>query len=209
VIFKPAGLATHRAPGHDDDLNSRVAHFLALRHAPYRAAPVHRLDIGTSGPLLFGKGRQAIASFGQLLMDGRIHKHYLALVAGATPPCGELTSEVPDGAVMRRALTRYRRLASGGGLTLLELDLVTGRPHQARRQLADAGWPIVGDRRYGGTGWPGLQYPFLHSHRLSFPTLDTGEERQVTWPLPESLTRFLTAAGVTGAVPTDGSSLIY
>lgn len=196
VVFKPAGLAVHQAVGHDDNLTSRVTRFLALRHAPYRAAPVHRLDIGTSGPVLFGKGREATGQYGRLLMTGRIGKGYLALVAGNVPALGELTTPVPQDDLLKTALTRYRRLATVGELCLLELDLVTGRPHQARRQLADAGWPIVGDRRYGGRAWPGLDHPFLHSHRLCFPALATNQLRQVDCLLPPPLAALLDGAGL-------------
>lgn len=197
VINKPAGLATHQAVGHDDNLTDRVARFLALRHDHYRASPVHRLDIGTSGPVLFGKGQRATGQYGRLLMDGLISKGYLALVSGRVPDQGELTTPVPDGAALKPSLARYRRISTAGSLCLLELELITGRPHQARRQLADAGWPIVGDRRYGGSVWPGLDFPFLHCHRLCFPTLDTNELRQVDCPLPSSLMSMLAALGLT------------
>ncbi len=126
----------------------------------HRVAAVHRLDIGTSGPVLFGKGHWATGQYGRLLMDGQISKHYLALVGGSVPARGELATPVPEGelheAGARPATAAWRPPAA---LALLELDLVTGRPHQARRQLADAGWPIVGDRRYGGAAWPRLDHP--------------------------------------------------
>lgn len=195
VVEKPAGLAVHKAVGHDDNLTERVTRFLAMRHASYRAAPVHRLDIGTSGPVLFGKGRRATGQYGRLLMDGRIGKGYLALVYGDVPAQGELTTPVPEGGVLKPSLTIFRRIASAGTFCLLELDLMTGRQHQARRQLADAGWPIVGDRRYGGTVWAGLGHPFLHCHRLQFPSLDKGELCRIDAPLPEPLALVLDELG--------------
>ena len=197
VLYKRAGLAVHRAVGHEDDnLVARAARFVALRQAPYRVAPIHRLDIGTSGPVLFGKGRWASGQYGSLLMAGQINKRYLALVAGRVREQGELTTPVPEGELLKPALTRYRCLSAVGGFCLLELDLITGRTHQARRQLADAGTPIVGDRRYGGPAWPGLAHPFLHSHWLRFPALATGEYREVICPLPAPLTAILAAAGL-------------
>lgn len=196
VVFKPAGLAIHQAVGHDDNLNVRVARFLAGRQAPYRAAPVHRLDIGTSGPVLFGKGHKSTGQYGRLLMAGRIGKGYLAMVSGNVPGQGELTTPVPEGKLLKPALTRYRRLTAGRALCLLELELMTGRTHQARRQLADAGWPIVGDRRYGGRNWPGLAHPFLHSHHLRFPALHTGVLQTVACPLPSPLAAILVDAGL-------------
>lgn len=196
VVYKPAGLAIHQAPGHKDNLTDRAARFAAQRHAPYRVAPVHRLDIGTSGPVLFGKGREATGRLGQLLMDGSVRKDYLALVAGVMPLHGELTTPVPDGGQMKPALTRYRRLAATERFSLLTLELLTGRPHQIRRQLADAGRPIVGDRRYGGSPWPGLAHPFLHCYQLSFPAIDSGERVQVVCPLPPSSGSVLATLGM-------------
>jgi 23S rRNA-/tRNA-specific pseudouridylate synthase len=193
VLYKPAGLALHRAVGQDDDLVARANRFAALRHAPYRMAPVHRLDIGTSGPVLFGKGRWAAGQYGRLLMAGQISKHYLALVAAQVTGAGELTTPVTEGQQLKPALTRYRSLAAGETCTLLELDLVTGRRHQARQQLAAAGWPIVGDRRYGGPPRQGLDHPFLHCHALRFPRLETETIRQVCCPLPPPLAEILTA----------------
>jgi RluA family pseudouridine synthase len=197
VVYKPAGLAMHLTPGHDDNLVDRVVRFVTWRHAPYRVAPVHRLDIGTSGPVLFGKGRWAAGQYGRLLMDGQLSKHYLALVAGNVPSQGRLTSPVAEGGFLKTALTRYRCLAAVRPYSLLDLDLVTGRQHQARRQLADAGWPIVGDRRYGGPPWPGLEHPFLHCHRLCFPDLATQQPRQIEVPLPAQLAEILSAIGLT------------
>jgi 23S rRNA-/tRNA-specific pseudouridylate synthase len=206
AVYKPAGLAVHRAVGHEDDnLVARVARFVALRHASYRVAAVHRLDIGTSGPVLFGKGRWATGQYGRLLMAGQISKRYLAVVAGRVPEQGELTTPIPDGELLKPALTRYRCLSASGRFCLLELDLITGRPHQARRQLADAGWPIVGDHRYGGPAWPGLDHPFLHSHRLRFPTLDTATCHEVVCPLPPPLMGILAGVGLRLSWPLAGS----
>jgi len=201
VIYKPAGLAMHLTPGHDDNLASRVTRFIALRHLPFRVAPVHRLDIGTSGPVLFGKGRWATGQYGRLLMDRRLSKHYLALVSGRVPGEGRLTSPIAEGELLKPALTCYRCLAATGPFSLLDLDLVTGRQHQARRQLADAGWPIVGDRRYGGPPWPGLDHPFLHCHRLRFPVLATRQLRQIDVPPPVQLAEILAAIGLAAALP--------
>jgi 23S rRNA-/tRNA-specific pseudouridylate synthase len=196
VVAKPAGLATHRAAGHDDNLVARLARFVSLRQAAYLTAPVHRLDIGTSGAVLFGKGRWAVGQYGRLLMDGQIGKNYLALVSGRVPARGELISPVAAGGILKPALSRYRRLAVAGSLALLEIELVTGRQHQARRQLADAGWPIVGDRRYGGGARQGLDYPCLHCCRLHFPALDGGSTRRVVSPLPAALVQLLRDVGM-------------
>jgi 23S rRNA-/tRNA-specific pseudouridylate synthase len=194
VVAKPAGLAIHRAAGIEEHLQGQVARFLAWRQAPYRARPVHRLDIGTSGPVLFAKGRQAAGDYGRLLMAGRFRKQYLALVTGTPPETGELTTPVPDGGRYREALTRYRCLASSGRYALLDLELVTGRTHQARRQLADAGWPIVNDRRYGGAA-TGTGHIWLHCRQLTFPAVDGDVLHQIDAPAPLVLAELLQQLG--------------
>jgi 23S rRNA-/tRNA-specific pseudouridylate synthase len=199
VVDKPAGLAMHRAAGHADNLVERVGVFMAWRHAGFQVAPVHRLDVGTSGAVLFGKGHRAIGQYGRLLMDGAIGKRYLALVRGQLPEQGELTTSVFENGVKRAALSRFRRLGAAAALALVELELVTGRQHQARRQLADAGWPIVGDRRYGGPCWPGLEHPALHCCELRFPSLADGEPRRVVSTLPERLRQLLDDANLSTA----------
>ena len=206
VIYKPPGMAMHRGVGHADTLVERAARFTALRRAPYRLAPVHRLDVGTSGPVLFAKGRWAAGQYGRLLMDGRFAKYYLALAAGRVPLHGELATPVIATGRLQPALSRYRCLATSGSLSLVELELVTGRQHQARQQLAAAGWPIVGDRRYHGRPWPELAQPFLHCQRLCFPGLEDGQTRQVHCPLPPELAAILAAAGLPPA-PTPGAVL--
>jgi len=209
VVNKPAGLAIHRASGVDDHLQGRVARFLTLRQAPYQAHPVHRLDLGTSGPVLFGKGRPATGEYGRLLMAGRLTKRYLALVTGTVPDAGELTTPVPDGGQLKASVSRYLRLATSGRYALLDLELVTGRPHQARRQLADAGWPIVGDPRYGGKRVEGLPHPWLHCRQLTFPKLEDSSLVRVDAPLPEALQGVLQRLDVALSSPTEDRGEIF
>lgn len=196
VINKPAGLAVHHAHGHTDDLQLHVQAFLKLRGNNFRTAPVHRLDIGTSGPVLFGKGRAAISQLGQMLMANQAEKHYLALVQGETPQEGELSSAVPAKGKSKESRTRYRRLACSGLYSLLELELVTGRRHQIRYQLAEAGWPIVGDQRYNGPLVDRLDRPFLHCHQLSFPQPETEQPLHISCEPPDDLKQLLTTLGM-------------
>jgi RluA family pseudouridine synthase len=196
VINKPAGLATHRAPGHEDNLVQRVQDYLRLRGETFRVAPIHRLDIGTSGAVLVGKGRAAISQLGQMLMAGQSTKHYLALVEKCVPVPGELTSAVPAKGVRKNALTRFRPIAANDAFTLLELELLTGRQHQIRYQLSAAGWPITGDIRYHGRTINGLNRPFLHCHRLTFQQPITGQAVVIHCPLPSELKMFLTDIGI-------------
>lgn len=200
VIDKPAGLAVHHALGHDDNLMQRVRDFLHLRGENFQVAPVHRLDIGTSGAVLFGKGRAGISQLGRMIMANQASKRYLALVSGQVRRGGELTTAVPAKGSSKIALTRFRPIATSSGCTLLELELGTGRHHQIRHQLAAAGWPILGDRRYRGVLTAGLDRPFLHCHRLAFPQPARGAEVVVDCPLPGELQRLLTALAFRGEV---------
>ncbi len=196
VLDKPAGLMTHPAGGHADDLLTRLKNYLGLRNETFQVGPIHRLDIGTSGPILYGKGRSSISALGKMLMAGELRKDYLALVSGHPPPHGVLDSTVPGHGKDKASLTRYRRLATGSGHTLLALELITGRRHQIRRQLADAGWPIDGDRRYRGAYLPGLLHPFLHCYRLAFRLPGDGRRVEITSPLPSTLRVQLSDLGI-------------
>ena len=178
VLNKPAGLAIHRAVGHEDNLLHRAQDFLSLRKETFQISPVHRLDIGTSGAVLFGKGRASISQLGQMMIAGQFSKSYLALVSGKLTESGELASEVPAKGKIKEALTRYSPRASTENHTLLKLELITGRHHQIRYQLAVSGHPIIGDARYRGELINDLDRPFLHCHQLTFPC--SNDERTIT-----------------------------
>jgi 23S rRNA pseudouridine1911/1915/1917 synthase len=132
-----------------------------------RAAVVHRIDRDTSGIVIFAiDGRTK-----KLLMDGWdelvTRRLYIALVEGTMPQGdgvfdswlkenkgGEVYRAEPKDKGAKQAVTRWRVLAQGSSLSLLELSLETGRKHQIRVQLADSGHPVVGDERYGATLGP-------------------------------------------------------
>lgn len=192
AVYKPAGLAVHRGVGHEtDNLGNRVNNWLKRRKLPYSALPVHRLDIGTSGPVLFAKGRRAAGILGNYFMTGQVEKHYLALVSGDLSSSGELDSPVPAKGKLRSAVTRYRVLAGNRRYSLLQLELISGRKHQIRRQLADAGHPLIGDRRYGGPIIPDCPWPFLHCSYLAWPDSVENQSQAVSCPLPHTLHHLL------------------
>jgi 23S rRNA pseudouridine955/2504/2580 synthase len=196
VVDKPAGTAVHRGLGHEtDNLTDRVQQWLAAQGAPFRASPVHRLDVGTSGPVLFAKGKRAAGLLGRTFMQDEVEKSYLALAAGDLPDQGVLTSPVPAKGRLKDAATRFRVLGRSPSLILLKLELLSGRTHQIRRQLADARHPLAGDRRYGGPRLSGLDRPFLHCCKLAwhdpFGTGLVAVER----PLPGDLQAVLARQG--------------
>jgi 23S rRNA (uracil1939-C5)-methyltransferase len=134
--------------------------------------PLHRLDEGTSGLVVFGRP-------GSLPPDwlAGCRKTYLALVRGITHKGGRITRPLREGPTLQSASTRFRRRQVVGGHSLLEVTLETGRRHQIRRHLAAAGHPVLGDARYGDAASNrflaarhGLVRPFLHAALLTGPS---------------------------------------
>jgi RluA family pseudouridine synthase len=197
VVDKPAGLAMHSSQGHEaDNLTARVVTYLGAQGLKLQVAPVHRLDLETSGPVLFGKGKQACGQLGQLFMRQEVNKFYQALVVGKTPGSGRLESAVRAKGKAKQARTDYRALARNEQATLLELQLHTGRQHQIRTQLAEQGYPLFGDKRYQGPCPPELPRLFLHCCRLAFMDPFSAAPISIESPLPTELAGFLPLVGI-------------
>jgi RluA family pseudouridine synthase len=193
AINKPSGLATHRAPGHEDNLLSRVQSFYRLRGENFQIAPIQRLDLGTSGIVLFGKGHSSIGQLGKSITAGTFTKRYLALVSGHIEQATKLTSEVRAKGKVKSAETSLSPVAFKKSHTLLELTLGTGRQHQIRQQLAQTGHPVSGDSRYGGATLSGCDRLFLHCHQLAFPHPVTDQLIEIDCPLPKALQDILSS----------------
>jgi len=169
-------------------------------HARDRIWIVHRLDRETSGLMVFAK----TAAAKQTLQAGwdEAEKRYEAVVEGRlAAESGVFESDLdetnpfkvhssPRRAQARHAITHYRVLARAPRRTLVELTLVTGRRHQIRVQLADAGCPIVGDKKYRARTDP-VKRLALHACVLKFPHPVTKKELRFTSPLPRDLARLM------------------
>lgn len=202
IVNKPAGLPVHLGSGGGEHFEQYFEHLrFGLPRAPSLA---HRLDRDTSGCLILGRHRQALAKLSKLFENGKVKKTYLALVAGA-PSQGEgeidapLAKKSPD---PRRwhmevrddgqpARTLYRTLATSGDVSWLELSPITGRTHQLRVHCAHIGCPILGDRAYGDGVGP-LQ---LHARSISLPLYATKPSISVSAPLPAHMCEALAARG--------------
>ncbi|SHJ39724.1 23S rRNA pseudouridine955/2504/2580 synthase [Malonomonas rubra DSM 5091] len=205
VVDKPAGLAIHSSVGHEtDNLTTRAGQLLKQRGSKFSIAPVHRLDLGTSGPVLFGKGKKACAELGQLFMRHEVEKYYLALVAGKTSGSGRLESVVKAKGKKKLASTEFRALARNEQASLLELRLHTGRQHQIRQQLAQQKHPLFGDQRYHGPCPQELPRMFLHSCCLAFVDPFSGAPISIKSPLPDELEAFLVQVGLGAEDKGDG-----
>jgi len=197
IVYKTAGLAIHNSKGHErDNLTDRVALFLSTRGETFQVAPIQRLDLETSGPVLFGKGRKGCSELGKVFMQGNVTKIYLALVSGKLQGRGELISDIPAKGKLKTAQTNYQTLISNDSASLLEIELQTGRQHQIRRQLADAGHPLYGDRRYRGLCPRKLPRLFLHCRRLAFIDPFSKQQIDINCSLPKELSRFLPQLGL-------------
>ncbi len=211
AIDKPAGMVVHAGAGvHSGTLVNALLHrFGALSGVGGALRPgiVHRLDRFTSGVLLVAKNDAAHHRLAEQFSGREVEKVYLALVHGqvsqesgrierpiARDPAHRtrMTARLHQG---RPAWSEYRVLRRCAGFTLLEVRIGTGRTHQIRVHLSSIGHPVVGDTLYGAParveGQPPLGRYFLHAHRIRFRHPASGNEMQLTSPLPADLEQWL------------------
>lgn len=171
AIDKPAGLLVHRSPL--DRHETRFAVQLLRDQIGRHVHPVHRLDRGTSGVLLFALERDVARRLGEQFEAQAVDKTYLAVVRGHPPGHGRIEHALTrqhdayeflppghDSAAAQAAVTEYRRLATAelpcrvdryptSRYALLEVRPLTGRRHQIRRHLKHIAHPIIGDATHG------------------------------------------------------------
>lgn len=207
VLDKPAGIPVHAGTGGGANLEQ---YFPALAFGlPRLPALAHRLDRDTSGCLVLGRHRKALARLGKLFANGRVEKIYWAIVEGS-PPADAGTIDVPLQKVNRKdgwrmfadpggqpSVTEYRVLGRSDGRSWVEFRPRTGRTHQIRVHSAAIGCPILGDTIYGlaAAGSP-LQ---LHARQVTVPLYPTREPITVTAPPPAHMMSALEAFGPMGA----------
>ncbi len=207
VVDKPAGIVVHPAGPH---ASGTLSQLLAVHGAgggePWRPGIVHRLDRDTSGLLVVAKGDAAHRRLKAALEARRIGREYLALVEGR-PPARSGTIDAPigrdrrvrtrrsiDTEQPREARTHFSLEEALPSATLLRVRLETGRTHQIRAHFRAIGFPVCGDREYGGSGRFGLSRQFLHAARLTFEQPSTGVPLAFDSPLPDDLARALEEA---------------
>ena len=200
VVNKPFGLLTHGDEAErKNTLTNQAVAYLAGTGAwmpggtdTFTPAPANRLDRNTTGLVLFGKTLPAARDLAVMMRGGAdekayVEKAYLTVVKGAPGGPEKLTARMvrdygtnktmvlPEASDEGRAMvTEVLPLSAGKGYTLVEARLVTGRTHQIRAQLAGAGFPVIGDRKYGDGGANrmalqkyGLKAQLLHAYRLT------------------------------------------
>ena len=218
VVNKPSGLVVHPASGVPSGTlaNALAFHFTQLpeRGGALRPGIVHRLDRDTSGAIVVAKTARAHENLSDQFRARTVFKSYVALVHGVTKeekgkveeplardPRNRTRMAVVRGG--RAALSLWRVRRHYERLTLLDVQIKTGRTHQIRVHLAWAKHPVVGDETYGGGRDKTIPDPalrarvsalgrqFLHAERLGFHHPTTGEWLAFTAPLPAELSEFL------------------
>lgn len=154
--------------------------------------PVHRLDRNVGGLMVYARTKAAAAALSKAVQEGTMVKEYVALVHGTPPENGDWTDLLfkdssknkvfvvkKERKGVKKARLSYTRLTDADP-SLVRIRLHTGRSHQIRVQFASRGFPLVGDRKYGGKD--DCTAPMLFSCRLTFPL--RGETKSFEY-LPE------------------------
>lgn len=199
IAAKPQGLLTH-GDGKEkkNTLVNQVIDYLIQKgdyipriEKSFTPAAVNRLDRNTTGLVLFGKNSAALRELNAMVREkNALRKYYLTVVSGILENEVHLTGNLVkdeekntvkilnaegDGQEGRYVETIARPLTHSGGLTLTEVELITGRTHQIRAHMASIGHPVIGDTKYGSEDINakiskrfGLNSQFLHAYRLTF-----------------------------------------
>jgi 23S rRNA pseudouridine1911/1915/1917 synthase len=212
IVAKPSGLPVLPGGGF---LEHTLLHQLQQQYPQETPVPIHRLGRGTSGLMLVARSPLAKSRLSQQMRDRQIQKTYRALVGSGIPDRLILTNAIgkiphptlgyiygatTDG---RFSHSECRVLKRSGSNTLLEVTILTGRPHQIRIHLAAAGYPLLGDPLYGIGGVPICQPEadnasekisvpgdcgyHLHAYQLCFIHPQTGKPMNVICPAPMEL----------------------
>ncbi len=159
AINKPPGILVHRTKISED----KIFVLQLLRdQLGQKIFPIHRLDRGTSGVLVFGKNKTAAAYLGEQLMNKKVEKKYLAIIRGYVDQTGTIDYPLaPEPHKEKKeAISHYKRLEQvefaaqigrypSARYSLVEIKTETGRRHQIRRHFSHLRHPIIGDKKHG------------------------------------------------------------
>jgi 23S rRNA (uracil1939-C5)-methyltransferase len=178
---------------HDDHAGSLLARVRRIAGAE-DAMPAHRIDVGTSGLVVFGRREADVTAWAGALAAPSTRKIYVAAARGVTPSKGAITRDLREDGRLYAARTRYRRLAVASGHSVLRVIPELGLTHQIRRHLAAIGHPVIGDERYGHAPTNrffeeknGLDRAFLHCVRIEIDHPVSGQRLVFEAPLPGDL----------------------
>ncbi|MGN0006742.1 MAG: RluA family pseudouridine synthase [Alistipes sp.] len=213
AVDKHCGDLVQPDPEGNSALEDQIKEFIRIRDAKAGnvfLGVVHRIDRPVSGAVLFAKTSKSLVRLNEMLREGAIRKTYWAIVESRpADEAGELTHHIvrngrtnrshvydtpkPDS---KEARLRYKVLAASDRYTLVEVELLTGRHHQIRAQLAKIGCPIKGDLKYGAKRSNKGGGISLHSRTMEFLHPVRKEPVRITAPVPQddALWRFFEQA---------------
>ena len=206
IVNKPKGMVVHPSAGHYSGtlVNAVMYHCkdsLSGINGEIRPGIVHRIDMDTTGSLIVCKNDQAHMEIAQQIKDHSVTRKYRGIVCGIAKddegtiqgPIGRHPTQRKKMAVNQKngkpAVTHYRVLERFDKYTYMEFQLETGRTHQIRVHMSNAGHPLLGDELYGGTGRgyavKGLQGQTLHAMTIGFIHPSTHQYMELSAPLPQ------------------------
>ncbi len=203
VLYKNNQLIAFNKPGglpvQNDKTGDISLQALAEIYCKGKADLVHRIDRPASGVVLFARTHSALVDLNEQFKERKVQKTYLAVVGQAPPqPEGTLVHYLLKNARKNISIAhpeekpgseyaelRYRQLAASDRYFLLEIELLTGRHHQIRAQLAAIGCPIKGDNKYGFKRANADRSIHLHAWKLRFEHPVTREREEIVAPVPE------------------------
>jgi 23S rRNA pseudouridine1911/1915/1917 synthase len=215
VIDKPAGLVVHPGAGNaDGTLQNALLSLDPKLAALPRAGIVHRLDKDTSGLLVVARTLPAHTALVRMLGEREVHREYEAICRGVMTAGGTIDAPIDRHPVDRvkmavrqggrESVTHYRVIKRFRANTHVRVQLETGRTHQIRVHLTHAGYPLVGDRVYGGrlTMPKGAteelrvalrEFPrqALHAAKLQLDHPVSGKPLEFVAPLPDDMVQLL------------------
>ena len=205
ILNKPAGILVQPEEKNGDSIISRVWAVMNSK----KAAAVHRLDRNTTGVLIVALRGDSLRALEELFKQRRVRKFYLAVVAGNVQEnllinapllkdSGKNLVKVSDSGLT--AMTQCEKIAGDNEYSLVRLELLTGRTHQARVHMSYINHAILGDRKYGNFAankkLKNLTRPLLHAYELEFPdnlheSLSEIAGKKFIAPIPEDMREFI------------------
>ncbi len=219
IADKPWGLLTH---GDSHEKKNTLANqvcgylqeqgeYLPSREKTFVPAPVNRLDRNTTGLVIFGKNAAALRTFTKLIRErSQIEKYYQTIVCGRLEEplflderleknAGRNMAQIVEAGKGKEAVTWVKPLQAGARFSFVEVRILTGRTHQIRVHLANAGFPLAGDSKYGSrreNAWlkkHGITTQLLHAYKLRFARMPANfaglSGREIEAPLPAEFLR--------------------
>lgn len=193
LVDKKSGMLVHE--DENEKFNTLISHIKAYlyqkgeydpdRENSFVPALCNRIDRNTGGIVIAAKNAPSLRILNEKIKNREIKKYYLCMVQGrVSPPSGTLTSYMQKNEKQKRVyvsdapkdgykkcVTKYSTIEKADGASVLEVELITGRTHQIRAQMAHIGHPLAGDGKYGTNDFNkkvGLSYQALYSYKTEF-----------------------------------------